>query len=155
MTQAEFLEKQATAHAEWIRILASIPRERMLEVVAGEWTVKDVIAHVTWGEREMAGVLETRALIGSELWNVPQQERNTTVWKQNRDRSLEDVLSDAETVYRELEQELGKVSDEELKEARYFREMPAEWKPWEVIASNTFEHYPEHVAMLRAWLDKI
>lgn len=155
MTQAEFLEKQATAHAEWIRILASIPRERMLEVVAGEWTVKDVIAHVTWGEREMAGVLETRALIGSELWNVPQQERNTTVWKQNRDRSLEDVLSDAETVYRKLEQELRKVSDEELKEARYFREMPAEWKPWEVIASNTFEHYPEHVAMLRAWLDKI
>lgn len=155
MTQAEFLEKQATAHAEWIRILASIPRERMLEVVAGEWTVKDVIAHVTWGEREMAGVRETRALIGSELWNVPQQERNTTVWKQNRDRSLEDVLSDAETVYRKLEQELRKVSDEELKEARYFREMPAEWKPWEVIASNTFEHYPEHVAMLRAWLDKI
>ena len=154
MTKVEFLEKQATAHAEWMRMLKSIPRERMLEVVAGEWTVKDIIAHVTWGDREMVGVLKKRALVGSELWNVPQQERNTAVWMQNRDRSLEEVLSDADTVYSQLEQELGTVSDEELNQAGYFREMPAEWKPWQVIASNTFEHYPEHVAMIREWLEK-
>lgn len=155
MTKTEFLQRQRDAHADWERLLATIPTSRMLDVVAGGWTVKDVIAHVTWSEREMAGVLKQRALIGSDLWSVSQQERNDAVWEQNRAKSLLDVLSEAGQVYAELTEELERIEDEELNEARYFREMPADWKPWQVIASNTFEHYPEHVAMIRAWLEKI
>lgn len=154
MTKTEFLQKERDAHADWERLLATIPTSRMLDVVAGGWTVKDIIAHVTWGEREMVGVLKQRALIGSDLWSVSQQERNDAVWEQNRAKSLLDVLSEAGQVYAELVEELEKIEDEELNEARYFREMPADWKPWQVIAGNTFEHYPEHVAMIREWLEK-
>ena len=154
MTKTEFLQKERDAHADWERLLATIPTSRMLDVVAGGWTVKDIIAHVTWGEREMVGVLKQRALIGSDLWSVSQQERNDAVWEQNRARPLLDVLREAGQVYAELVEELEKIEDEELNEARYFREMPADWKPWQVIAGNTFEHYPEHVAMIREWLEK-
>lgn len=154
MTKTEFLQRQRDAHTDWERLLATIPTSRMLDVVAGGWTVKDIIAHVTWGEREMVGVLKQRALIGSDLWSVSQQERNDAVWEQNRARPLLDVLREAGQVYAELVEELEKIEDEELNEARYFREMPADWKPWQVIAGNTFEHYPEHVAMIREWLEK-
>ena len=154
MTLREFLAKQNVARAEWQATLTQVPKERMLEVVENGWTVKDIIAHVTWHEREMTGMIKQRALVGSDLWDSPLEERNQAIWEQNRKRSLDDVLNEAKRVYPAFIRALETLTDAELNDARHFREMPADWKPWEVIASNAFEHYPEHVTMLRKWLKK-
>ena len=34
-------------------------------------------------------------------------------------------------------------------------EMPEEWEPWKVIASNSYEHYHQHIPGIRAWLDEV
>ena len=47
------------------------------------------------------------------------------------------------------------LTDEDLLDASHFAEMPSNWKPWEVIASNTYEHYDDHLAELAAWQEKI
>ncbi len=49
---------------------------------------------------------------------------------------------------------MGTLTDEDLLDASHFAEMPSNWKPWEVIASNTYEHYDDHLAELATWRKK-
>ena len=51
-------------------------------------------------------------------------------------------------------QEAQKLADEDLNDATRYKDMPKDWTPWEVVASNTFEHYSDHVAELRTWRAK-
>ena len=155
MDKATFLETLRADRAEWEAVLAAIPQERMSTPgVAGDWSVKDVVAHMAWGEREMVGVLRMRALVGSELWNVSQDARNAAVFEENRQRALEDVLAEEPQVFQQLLALLEPLTDEDLLDSGRFAEMPAEWEPWQVIASNTYEHYRQHVPDLRAWLER-
>ena len=155
MKKALFLETLRTKRAEWETLLAEVDEARMTQPgPAGEWSLKDIIAHVTWGEREMVGVLQARALVGSDLWGASQFERNAAVYAQNRDCPLPEVLAEAQEVHARLVDELEKLSDEDLNDARRFQQMPAEWIPWQLIAGNSYGHYDEHSPWIRAWLDQ-
>ncbi len=62
--------------AHWETLLGSIPEVWMTEPgVEGEWSIKDIIAHIAWGERENLGVVHARAVVGSELWQLSEDER--------------------------------------------------------------------------------
>ena len=121
--------------------------------VVGEWSVKDVIAHITWHEREMVGVLRARALVGSDLWNLPLDQRNAAIFEQNRHRPLSDVLTEAQQIFPHLVELVQTLDDQDLIDPSRFAQMPADWQPWQVIASNSFEHYRAHIPDLRAWLN--
>ncbi len=154
MNKAEFLERQRRARAEWDALLAQVGPERMVRPgAAGCWSVKDVVAHVAWFEREMVGMLRARALEGSDLWDLDQDARNAVVYEQNRDRPLDDVLAEARQVYAELLPLLEGMSEEEYTDAWCFRGMPPAWAPWSVIAGNTWEHYEAHMPAIRAALE--
>ena len=61
ISRSDFLDEVHRARAEYDAIRARIPEDRMTEPgVIGNWSVKDVIAHVMWSEREMVGVLKQR-----------------------------------------------------------------------------------------------
>jgi len=155
MDKATFLETLRTKRGEWETLLAEVDEERVTEPgPAGEWSLKDIIAHVTWGEREMVGVLEARALVGSDLWNVSTDERNAAVYEQNRDRSLPDVLTEAQEVHTRLLAALETVSDEDLNDPRRYKDMLDDWVPWKLIAGNSYGHYDEHSPSIRAWLEQ-
>jgi Mycothiol maleylpyruvate isomerase N-terminal domain len=78
MNRATFLATLRAGRAEWEALLATIPIDRMTEPgAAGDRSVKDVVAHVTWSEREMIGVARAHALVGSDLWRLSQDERNS------------------------------------------------------------------------------
>ena len=119
---------------------------------AGEWSVKDVLTHIAWHEREMVGVMRARALVGSDLWNLALDERNAAICAEHRDRPLSDVLAEEARVYTELLAALETLSDADLADPARFAAMPADWLPWEMFASNSFEHYRDHAPDLRAWL---
>lgn len=155
MDKATFLETLRTKRAEWETLLAGVDEARMTQPgPAGEWSLKDIIAHVTWGEREMVGMLQARALVGSDLWNVSQDERNAAVFAQNRSRALPEVLAEAQQVHAQLLEALEGVTDEDLNDAGRFQHMPAAWIPWQVIAGNSYWHYDEHSPSIRAWLEQ-
>jgi uncharacterized protein (TIGR03083 family) len=150
MDKIEFLSKVNETYQEYQSVLASLSGAKMLQPgTCGDWAVKDVIAHVTWYEREMVGVLKSRALVGSDWWNLSLDQRNAAIYESNKDLPLAEVLSKAESVHRELLKLLASLTDMDLLDASHFREMPPDWIPWEVIASNTFEHYPDHVEDIR------
>lgn len=154
MTKKEFLEKLTTLREQWDALLDQIsPAWMLVPRETGGWTMKDTIAHVTWYEREMVVLLRERVLAGSEIWPLPVDERNRVIHRENRLRDLEEVLAEAIQVHQELVRELKKLEDEDLNDPARFRDMPADWVPWEVIASNTYEHYNEHIPIVQAWLD--
>ncbi len=155
MDKATFLEMLQVERADWEALLAELDADQLTQPgAAGEWSIKDIIAHVTWHEREMVGVLRARALVGSDLWNLPLDERNAVIYEQNRHRSLDDVRTEAETVFQQLLEGLQDISDDELADPGRFRDIPAEWQPWKIMAENSFEHYRDHRSQIRAWRDR-
>lgn len=140
MTKSQFMENMQRERAYWEATLDEVGEERMMEPGAeGEWTVKDVIAHVTWNEREMASILRERALVGSDLWELTNDERNAILFEEHRDRPLDEVLAEAREVYAELSGLLDGLSDEDLNDPSRYRDMPVteEWTP---LASACRKH---------------
>ncbi|HEX7733689.1 MAG TPA: DinB family protein [Ktedonobacteraceae bacterium] len=154
MDKGTFMETLHATRAEWESLLAEIGEERMLLAGAnGEWSVKDLLAHIMWGEREVVGVCQARALVGSDLWQMTDDERNPIMVSWYRDSTLQAVLSEEREVYAQLLAEVEKLSAEDLNDARNFRDMPPAWLPWQVISGCSFKHYRDHMPTLRAWLD--
>jgi hypothetical protein len=153
MNVRQFQHTWRKDRAEWDRLLAEVRGEQRLEPgLPGGWSVIDVIAHVNWYEQEMVVLLETRELAGSELWGLPADERNVPIHEQNKDLMLDEVLAESDRVFERLWELVGQLADEDLTEASRFDHMPEDWEPWQVIASNTYEHYQEHIPDIRAWL---
>lgn len=116
------------------------------------WSVKDVVAHVNWYERQMVELLEQRALAGSEHWELPANALNVASYEEDKDLPLGEVLAESNRVFVQLWALVSELEDEDLVDAARFDRMPEDWEPWQVIASNTFEHYQEHIPDIRAWL---
>ncbi len=155
MDKATFIEAIISGRKQWDNLLAEIEESRMLEPMEeGGWSVKDTIVHNTWNEREMIGVCEQHALVGSELWNLPQDERNARPVEEKRDVPLDEILVESRQVYAQFFEAAQTLSDEDLNDARRFRDMPEDWVPWQLIAGCSFDHYPGHIAIIRRWLDR-
>jgi len=153
MNKSMLLDTLRAGRAQWEELLAQVDEVRMLQPgVAGEWSIKDIIAHVTWGERELLGVVQAHALVGSDLWTLPQDDRNAVVFEENRDRPLHEVLAEAQQVFPQLLEALETLSDEDLIDPRRFRDMPVDWVPLQIISGNTYKHYQQHIPSIRAWL---
>jgi hypothetical protein len=150
MKLADFLNEFQIDKQEWDALQAQIPPERMtLPGAAGKWSVKDILAHVTWYEKEMVGLMQDRVLAGSPLWEKPLNERNALIDQQNRGRSLEDVLKESQQVHAEVWRLAQQLSVDDLNDPSHFKDMPAEDQPWQYIVSNTYEHYRDHLPDLR------
>lgn len=153
ITKEAFITEVRQTYADWQSYLDRIPLQEMdIPIDKVGWSVKDIIAHITWHEREMIGVLNNRALVGSELWELPLDERNAAIYEKFKDLPLEEILRDAKQTHAELMPLLGTLTTEELNNADFFDEMPKEWAPWDVIASNTSRHYRDHTKDLMQWI---
>jgi SAM-dependent methyltransferase len=139
---------------EWNKLIDAVGEARMqLPGVVGGWSVKDLIAHITWAERETLLILNNRMSEGSQLWYANQEERNESVYQMNREQPLDEVLTEAHDVFEELIASIEALKDEAIHDSSYFEGMPSEWVPWQVIAANTYFHYRAHAPELRVWLD--
>jgi len=153
-TVQHLLELIRTTRAEWDSLIKSLPRSTLTEpgVVNNEWSLKDILAHVTWGEREMIPVIREMRLQGSDLWNLDTDARNAAMIAEAKDKSLDQVLKEHDSVYNEMVAAIEKLEDADLVENARLKDAPPSWTLWELVAGNTFRHYPEHVAWTREWL---
>jgi len=152
MTTAELLGRVRAARAEWDTLVAAVPDEQWAEPgVCGTWSLRDVVAHVSWFEREMIELLRTRRLEGSDLWLLPPHERNDAIYRENRERSLADVRAESARLRAELLEQLATLTDAELADAAAFPPMPPDWQPADIFAQNTYEHYTAHAESLVRW----
>jgi len=143
------LDKIRTLHRAWATALADIPEAGwQAQNAIGAWSLKDLLAHLTWFEREIANLIEQRALVGSDLWNLPTGERNHAVYMEHRDLPLEKVQDEARQVQTKLVNAFQTLTDDELNDPSRFAHMPPDWEPWRIIAGSTYFHYYEHLPQL-------
>jgi DinB family protein len=151
MSKAQLLSMIQSARADWETLLAGIPEAWMTEPgVDGEWSIKDIVAHIAWGEQESLGVAEAHALVGSELWQLPQDERNAAVFEQNRRRELQEVLADSQQIFRRNFEVVAALSEDDLNDPSRFAGIPEGWRPWRILYDPG--HYQAHAASIQAWL---
>jgi hypothetical protein len=121
--------------------------------VVGEWSVKDLIAHITWSVKETVGMLETKALVGSELWRLPEEQRNAAVYEANQSRTLDEVMAQSQQAHRKLIDLIEEIPEHELLHADWFAGLPGgELPPWRVIEVNVSDHYVHHTKDIQDWI---
>jgi len=155
MDKATLLKTLIETRAAWEALLAQIDEEQMQKPgAAGKWSVKNVIAHVAWCESEIVPVLRTHVIADSDFWNLSDDEGNEITYQQNKDRPLHDIVKEERQAYTALLEVVQQLRDEDLNDPHCFKNMPQEWRPWQLIADNSFKHYEDHMPSLRDWLAK-
>ena len=132
--------------------------------VVGAWSIKDVVAHISACERIALGRLQAAAKNAmptvswapgeptfTELSDTDVDSSNNEIYQHNKDRSLQDVLAEFNTLAIRLADALQELSDDVLTDAQRFT-----WtfdRPlWNFIPGDSYEHVDEHLAEIQAWL---
>src|SRR5260370_36432193 len=99
LDKVSFVTTLQEARHEWKAVVAQMDEQRLLQPgVVDTWSVKDVIAHLAWYEREMIPVMRTHVFAGSELWELSTDERNRIIFQQNSQRPLQEILTEEEHI---------------------------------------------------------
>jgi hypothetical protein len=114
--------------------------------VAGDWSVKDVIAHVTWWEEEALRHLPS--IVAGE--RPPRYSEtyggidgfNAMMAEQKRDLSLSDVLTEQDDTHRRLIEFVQRVPEDQFARETRFRRR---------LRFDTYNHYPIHTEAIREW----
>ena len=142
-------------------------REKILETVRGlsdqemetpgvmdDWSVKDILVHLTWWEAELVkllwqakqGVTPSSALVSQE----PVDDLNARWHEENRSRPLKPILKDFLGVRNQTIRRVDALTETTLTDPSYFPWLDGE-PLWKWIAGDSFEHEAEHEAQIRAW----
>jgi DinB superfamily len=137
----------------WAALLESyhgLSDAELLEAgVTGDWSVRDLVAHITWWEEEalrhlpivLAGGTPPRyatAHGGIDAFNAKMTA-------QVRDRSLAEVLRHRDEVHRRLLAFIETVPEDRLSGKTRARRR---------LRLDTYAHYPKHAQAIRRWRDR-
>ena len=156
MSKLQLLNKLQEENKQWEGLLAQIGEARMEQPgVAGEWTIKDIVAHLAGWRRRTVVRLQAaqRGQMNPPLpWPAHLQtddEINAWIYEANRDRPLREVLNDSRQIFQQLVAALEALPEAELMDPHHF--------PWMygrlLTAEELFAHFhEEHEPDMRAWL---
>jgi uncharacterized protein (TIGR03083 family) len=159
ITKASLLHELRAARAEWDALMAEVGEERMTEPgAAGDWSVKDVMAHLTGYSRWFVNASEAHfrgelpPLDGTE--GMDFEQRNQFWHQQARDRRLADVQAESQQVFSRLLEVVDAHSEEFLTQPQQFEGVPESLLIWKMLEGDGYEHYREHMRSIRAWLER-
>lgn len=160
------LERLQAEQLAWKKLINSVPppkRER--PGAAGKWSVKDIVGHVTAYERFLADRLkERRKRLEPQPSQTPEEletflathgypdfssplidddEANALIFQAIHLRSWGEIRLDAQRVFQRMLDEVMALPEDQVTEA-----LAA------MVASNTYEHYQQHIADIQAWLEQ-
>jgi uncharacterized damage-inducible protein DinB len=122
MIKTDFLLNLQNGRRQWHQIWRGIdlfgtskPRK------TGQMSLRDVLYHVAWYEREMVGMIKLRVLHGSPWWNLSMDERNANITQEAQSISLLQAWRLEEQAFTDLLAQIQTLSDEELENARFFK----------------------------------
>ncbi len=126
-------------------VMDGIPAERLEEPgVSGEWSVKDLIAHVAFWDAQAMEKIHRRAA-GEPVRTVDWQAMNDREAAASRSRSLDDLRAELHQAHRQLLDVLGTLPPTD----------PMTADVCSFVPDDTYEHYDEHAAEIRAWRERV
>jgi hypothetical protein len=146
-------------HEEWealAAIVSALDEGQILRRDEGEWSVKDILAHIAAWEKFLImnqflsmSAAESLCVDPDLIERADEDEINAVLFERNRDKSLAEVHSDWFETHRWLMSELAKVDEERLRKPTFSlgkTSRPlAQW-----VVFNTYGHYKEHRRAIEA-----
>lgn len=161
-TKISLLEWIDRGRASWEALLADVGEERMEQPgAAGDWTFKDVAAHLNaWREWSLAR-LEAAGTGKEPLppWPAGMAEEseegtdeiNAWFHERGRERPLAEVVAEARDQFEQMRAAVQALSPEVLGERGRFAWLPG--YPLSAVVDGAVEHLEEHEQGIREWLD--
>jgi hypothetical protein len=123
-----------------------LPDARLLEPgVVGDWSVKDILAHVNTWEDEALKYLPVIVGGGRPPRYVTYggiDAFNAQMTEQKRDLSLADVRRQLDETHRRLVDLIQRAPDDQFTRETRFRRR---------LRLDTYSHYPQHAEAIREW----
>ena len=151
MTRSQLLKRLQKAWEAFKESYAGLSDSELMEPgVLGGWSVRDIIAHVTWWEEEalthLPLILDGRkpprysvTYGGIDAFNAQMTERK-------RDLPLSEVLRKQDDTHRRLIDFIQSAPEDQLIRETRFRHR---------LRLDTYSHYPEHAEAIRKWREGI
>ncbi len=140
------LEKAWTAIKE---SCAGLSDSQMMEPdVMGDWSVKDILAHVTTWEEEALKYLPLIITGGRPPRYIQYggiDAFNAQMTEQKRGLALSEVLKQLDETHRRLIDYIRSVPEEHFTRETRFRHR---------LRLDTYSHYPMHAKAIREWLER-
>lgn len=150
MNRRQLLERLETTWSTLNESYAGLPDARLEEPgVVGDWSVKDVLAHVTTWEEEALKYLPVIAagnrtpryasVGGIDAFNARESERK-------RSLSIAEVKRELYETHRRLIEFIEGAPEDQFRTETRFRRR---------LRYDTYGHYPEHAEAIREWRERV
>ena len=155
MNQQELIKALEDSRERFLDVVEGLPDEGWAKAgVIGEWSVKDILAHLSRCEAELIRLLyqAERGLVPTTMHTsaISVDEQNEKWYRESKDRPLERILTDFEGVREQTIRRVQTIADADLTDPKrypWLKGKPlADW-----IASDSIEHEAEHAAQIRQW----
>jgi hypothetical protein len=156
MTGAHLAEILRAERARWNALLDQVGLDRMdVPGVEGEWSVKQLVAHLTWYEQAVVEAAQQVLSGGTFTRRRPEgvglDEMNAQIAAESRLRPASDVLAEADAEFDQLITLIAACPQALLNDPQVLG-LPDDMPPWMRVANNSYAHYREHEPALRDWL---
>lgn len=155
-SKSDLISAMISARSELDSRLQRVPRARMTQTASpGEWSIKDMVAHINSYDRWLALGLALRSEKPPDSWiaDVPLDDFNRRLYEENRDLPLEQVLEESRRLWGDILEETQAKPEEYLFSEQTVHGVPDSFRPCDVLKSESFGHYLDHVLALQAWLE--
>jgi hypothetical protein len=150
MKKQQILDKLQQSWTSFTESYAGLSDAQLLEPgITGEWSVKDILAHVSWWEEEALKHLPT-------ILNGDRPPRysvlyggidafNAQMTELKRGLSLDEVRQHLEVTHLRLVEYISGVPEEQFTSETRFRHR---------LRLDTYSHYPIHTRAIREWRER-
>jgi hypothetical protein len=142
MTGARLAEILHAERTQWNALLDQVGLDRMdIPGVEGEWSVKQLVAHLTWYELAVVEGAQQALNTGTFSRRRPEgmslDEMNAPLAEESRARPASDVLAEADAVFEQLLALIAACPDAILNDPQLLG-LPDDMPPWMRVANNSF-----------------
>ncbi len=150
MDRSQLLKRLDKAWVDFKESYAGLSESELMEPgVTGVWSVRDIIAHVTWWEEEALTHLPLILKGGkTPRYSVTYggiDAFNAQMTEQKRSLSLSEVLRHWDDTHRRLIDYVQRAPEEQFTRETRFRRR---------LRLDTYSHYPKHAKAIRKWREQ-
>jgi len=153
IAKEQLLEKMRNSYETFTALISPLSEAQLTTPDVNDgWSIKDNIAHLSaWHRRQIARneAVYQGVEIPDSTPGMSIEEINELYYKQNKDRSLADTLTEFHETARQVREGVERMTDEQLNR-------PIDWLNGHTIAEyvegNSYGHYQEHTEIIQHWL---
>jgi hypothetical protein len=145
--KSSLLSLMQTEHTQLEALLTTLSEEQLLRPdVTGSWSVKDVLAHLTWWEQEMISEIlhgvELDPGLGGEPWST--ERANALMVEAKRNTPWSEILAAFHDSYQQILRMVEDLTELDLAHDEIYTH----------LVNNTGNHYAEHRHWIEAGLNQ-